>query len=121
MCDYPRRGQQSARNRTTDSSGAASLECFAFTSGGDLLGCHLRWKTKTYFGNLAHMPQVTVVPRSGAEGIIPESDAIYAPPGATAPLEISGSTPCTRRGGTFWRARVRPTLANAFPNAAASR
>jgi hypothetical protein len=23
------------------------------------------------------MPQVTVVPRSGAEGIIPESDAIY--------------------------------------------
>ena len=38
--------------------------------------------------DLAHMAHVTVVPRSGAEGAIPKSDAIYVTAGATAPLDL---------------------------------
>ncbi len=38
--------------------------------------------------NLAHLAHVTVVPRSGAEGAIPDSDAIYVTAGATAPLDL---------------------------------
>ncbi len=38
--------------------------------------------------NLAHLSQVTVVARSGAEGSLPESDAIYVSAGATAPLDL---------------------------------
>jgi protein-L-isoaspartate(D-aspartate) O-methyltransferase len=38
--------------------------------------------------NLAHLAHVTVVPHSGAEGRIPESDAIYVTAGATAPLDL---------------------------------
>jgi protein-L-isoaspartate(D-aspartate) O-methyltransferase len=38
--------------------------------------------------NLAHLSHVTVVPRSGAEGTIPDSDAIYVTAGATAPLDL---------------------------------
>ncbi len=38
--------------------------------------------------NLAHLAHVTVVPRSGAEGTIPDSDAIYVTAGATAPLDL---------------------------------
>jgi protein-L-isoaspartate(D-aspartate) O-methyltransferase len=38
--------------------------------------------------NLAHLTHVTVVPRSGAEGTIPDSDAIYVTAGATAPLDL---------------------------------
>ena len=37
--------------------------------------------------NLAHLSQVTVMARSGAEGSIPESDVIYVSAGATAPLD----------------------------------
>jgi protein-L-isoaspartate(D-aspartate) O-methyltransferase len=38
--------------------------------------------------NLAHLAHVTVVPCSGAEGTIPDSDAIYVTAGATAPLDL---------------------------------
>jgi protein-L-isoaspartate(D-aspartate) O-methyltransferase len=38
--------------------------------------------------NLAHLAHVTVVPRSGAEGALPYSDAIYVTAGATAPLDL---------------------------------
>lgn len=38
-------------------------------------------------GNLAHLAHVTVVPRSGPEGTIPDCNAIYVTAGATAPLD----------------------------------
>ena len=38
--------------------------------------------------NLAHLAQVAVVARSGAEGALPESDVIYITAGATAPLDL---------------------------------
>jgi protein-L-isoaspartate(D-aspartate) O-methyltransferase len=38
--------------------------------------------------NLAHLPHVTVVARSGAEGSIPDSDAIYVTAGSTASLDL---------------------------------
>jgi protein-L-isoaspartate(D-aspartate) O-methyltransferase len=37
--------------------------------------------------NLGDLPRVTVHPRSGAEGSLPECDAIYISAGATAPLD----------------------------------
>jgi protein-L-isoaspartate(D-aspartate) O-methyltransferase len=39
-------------------------------------------------GNLADLPNVTVHPRSGAEGPLPDCDLIYVNAGATAPLEV---------------------------------
>ena len=39
-------------------------------------------------GNLAHLPQVTVLARSGTEGSIPDSDVIYVSAGASAPLDL---------------------------------
>jgi protein-L-isoaspartate(D-aspartate) O-methyltransferase len=52
---------------------------FAYEIGADL--------ARRATANLAHLSQVTVIPRSGAEGSLPESDAIYVSAGATAPLD----------------------------------
>jgi protein-L-isoaspartate(D-aspartate) O-methyltransferase len=38
--------------------------------------------------NLADLQNVTVFPHSGAEGVLPECDAVYVSAGATAPLDI---------------------------------
>jgi protein-L-isoaspartate(D-aspartate) O-methyltransferase len=38
--------------------------------------------------NLEHLSHVTVLPRSGAEGSLPDSDAIYVSAGVTAPLDL---------------------------------
>lgn len=38
--------------------------------------------------NLADLRNVTVCPRSGAEGTLPDCDAVYVSAGATAPLDI---------------------------------
>lgn len=43
----------------------------------------------TIVSNLAHLPHVTVVQRSGAEGEIPDSNAIYVTAAATGPLDRS--------------------------------
>lgn len=58
---------------------SASGKVFAYEIGEKL--------AQRAVSNLAHMPHVTVVPRSGAEGTIPDSDAIYVTAGATAPLD----------------------------------
>ena len=59
---------------------SVSGKVFAYEIGADL--------ARRAAGNLAHLSQVTVVPRSGTEGSLPESDAIYVSAGATAPLDL---------------------------------
>ena len=59
---------------------SASGKVFAYEIGADL--------ARRAAVNLAHLSQVTVVGRSGAEGSLPESDVIYVSAGATAPLDL---------------------------------
>ena len=59
---------------------STSGKVFAYEIGEDL--------AQRAASNLAHLTHVTVVPRSGAEGTIPDSDAIYVTAGATAPLDL---------------------------------
>jgi protein-L-isoaspartate(D-aspartate) O-methyltransferase len=58
----------------------SSGKVFAYEIGADL--------AQRAAGNLAHLSQVTLVPSSGAEGSLPESDVIYVSAGATAPLDL---------------------------------
>ena len=59
---------------------SASGKVFAYEIGEEL--------AKRAAGNLGHLSHVTVARRSGAEGTLPESDAIYVSAGATAPLDL---------------------------------
>ncbi len=59
---------------------SASGKVFAYEIGEEL--------AKRAAGNLGDLSHVTVVPRSGAEGSLPDSDAIYVSAGATAPLDL---------------------------------
>lgn len=59
---------------------SASGKVLAYEIGADL--------ARRAAVNLAHLSQVTVVGRSGAEGSLPESDVIYVSAGATAPLDL---------------------------------